>query len=677
VITADRREGTVKGDLDARADYAPLWRSLDRNIPLLAKLVIPLVTVTLAGTMLYAAVIAEQVRSSTDLGYVKDSEAAARNAAAAFARDAANPTALAIHLGDIIQNDPEIVGVWIVNGAQPGVPVVASSRGGDVGNVNLLEPDEVAGAAAGRIVEARETANGKPVLEVVLPAADGYIVVVKTSLDAEAELVGQTVTWIVVAGIVAGLLQVATLTAILQLGVVRRARRMNDVVRAFAGKRTRPRLSEGLEPEGHDVLFNLAREVDIRLVELGERERAGGILGELGMLALQGTPPNELAAKALELTRQAAGLARCVLVETSADGNTLGGIVEGRSLPSVLPLWLHSLVTVSAHSRRPVLSGDLGQDSRFWSSQPDEASIVAAIVPLPGSPDPIAVMVGVAVEGGDIRPASIVLMEAVAATLGESLQRGQAEKARNESEAKSRALSTVSHEIRNPLNAMLGFSSLMLTGAAGPLNEKQQAYVQRIEEAGQHLLRLVTNYLDLARLMAGSMQLQIEPVPVATEVQGVIELMDVTASGKGVSLRWTGATDAVARVDRLRFRQVVLNLVSNAIKFTPAHGQVRVEIGGGSNGVRISVIDTGIGIPADRQHLIFREFGQVRAGDTVQGSGLGLVLTKRLVEAMGGFIRFTSAEGSGTIFDVWLPGERTPALAAQKATVEVAERMAS
>jgi signal transduction histidine kinase len=149
-------------------------------------------------------------------------------------------------------------------------------------------------------------------------------------------------------------------------------------------------------------------------------------------------------------------------------------------------------------------------------------------------------------------------------------------------------------------------------------------------------------------------------VVVGPEVQNVLDLLGPTAAAKHVSLHSEVPPDATARADRLRLRQVLMNLVSNAIKFTSARGHVRVEVAGGSNGVRISVIDTGVGIPADRQHLVFTEFAQLRPDGRNEGSGLGLALTKRFVEAMGGFIRFTSSEGAGTIFDVWLPGEQSP-----------------
>jgi two-component system, cell cycle sensor histidine kinase DivJ len=269
-------------------------------------------------------------------------------------------------------------------------------------------------------------------------------------------------------------------------------------------------------------------------------------------------------------------------------------------------------------------------------------------------------MVGVARPDAHVSAVTVSMMEAVATALGESLQRSEAEKARHESEVKSRALSTVSHEMRNPLNAMLGFSNLLLTGAAGQLNQKQVGYVRRVDEASKHLLRLVNDYLDLSRVMSGSLPVNPEPVLVAPEVESVIELLRPTAEAKSVALHAEVAPNAVAWADRLRLRQVLMNLVSNGIKYTPARGHVRVEVAGGSNGVRISVIDTGVGIPLDRQHLVFTEFAQLRAGEHGEGAGLGLALTKRFVEAMGGFVRFTSSEGAGTIFDVWLPGEQTP-----------------
>jgi signal transduction histidine kinase len=481
-------------------------------------------------------------------------------------------------------------------------------------------------------------------------------------LQGEAQAVQSTLIWVAVAAAVVCAVEVGAMMAILEFGVLRRVRRVRGVVDAFGLGRRSTRLSEGLEPEGRDALFNLARLVDQKLMELSERERAGNVVSELGLLALQGAQPGELSRKALDLTREAADLERCFLVELRGRDTIVKSFDAGGAEISgtKLPVWLNALVRAATQARRPILADSLGEESRYWEAGLEGAAVGAALVPLAGTPDPIGVMVGVARPGAHISGVGISMMEAVATALSESLQRNEAERARHESEIKSKALATVSHEMRNPLNAMLGFSNLLLNGAAGPLNEKQQNYVRRVDDASHHLLRLVNDYLDLARVMAGSLPMQPELVAVAPEVQSVLDMLRPTAEAKNVMLRGEIAPDAVAFADRMRLRQVVVNLVSHAIKFTPARGYVRVEVAGGSNGVRMSVIDTGVGIPAERQHLVFTEFAQLRSDSKGGDAGLGLALSKRFVDAMGGFIRFTSSEGAGTIFDVWLPGERSP-----------------
>ena len=661
MITAKGREGTLEPPVDKRAGYAPLWRYLDRTVPLTAKLVIPVVAVTLVGTLLFGYLIVDQLSRTTEAGYTASANATARGAASAFLQSSGQSQDVTGRLHDEITDEPSVIGVWIVDVMVPGAPVVASSQSGDVGRTDILDAHESQAERTGATLNQRETSNGQPILETVSPVTGGeFAVVVDTSLRAENEAVLQTVLWIVAVGLAIGLLEVASLTTILELGVVRRIRRVHGLVGVLGRGEQRPRLSEGQEPQGHDVLFNLARDVDTKLAELVERERADDVLSDLGRLALQGAGAADLTLRALELTRKAAQLERCFLVETG--GTTVmvnsSGSELGETSQSTLPVWLGALVRAAARARRAVLTDELGEDARFWDTNSGDHAAIAAFVPLAGTPDPIGVIVGIAERGSQITPAALTLMEGVAASLGESLQRTHADKASHESEVKSKALATVSHEMRNPLNAMLGFSNLLLTGAAGPLNEKQETYVRHLDDASKHLLTLVNDYLDLARIMAGSLPMHIESVAVGAEVQSVIELMGPMASAKKVALRPDIAAEAVARADRTRLRQVLVNLLSNAVKFTPAGGYVRVEVAGGSNGVRISVIDTGAGIPADRQHLIFTEFAELRPGQAV--SGLGLALTKRFVESMGGFIRFTSSEGAGTIFDVWMPGDQTP-----------------
>src|SRR5581483_5549133 len=458
--------------------------------------------------------------------------------------------------------------------------------------------------------------------------------------------------------------ELAALIALLEGGTLRRIRRIAHVMDLF-GKTVEPvRLSEGLEPPGRDELFNLARNLDHKLHDLAEHERADTVVSELGQLALEGVEPVQLTRRALEITREAGDLERCFLVDAGGRISVIEGAGphDGSNTEARLPIWLGALARAAAQGRRPVLADGLGQGSRYWEASDGAPSGAAVFVPLAGTPNPIGVMVGVARPGAQITSVTVTMMEAVATALGESLQRTNAEKARHESEAKSKALHTVSHEIRNPLNAMLGFTDLLLSGAAGPLTEKQATYLRRVDEGSHHLLGLVNDYLDLAKVMSGALPVETGPITVAEEVDAVVALLGPTAEAKHVMLHSKVARNVVARADRLRLRQVVMNLLSNAIKFTPANGHVSIEVAGGTNGVRISVIDTGIGIPADRQHLVFTEFAQLGKQKS-EGTGLGLALAKRLVEAMGGFIRFTSAEGAGTIFDVWLPGEQSPVAA--------------
>ena len=191
--------------------------------------------------------------------------------------------------------------------------------------------------------------------------------------------------------------------------------------------------------------------------------------------------------------------------------------------------------------------------------------------------------------------------------------------------------------------------------------------MQQVDSASRHLLSMVNDYLDLSRLVSGALPMQMEAVQIHPEVHEVFELLAPTAHAAQLTMHASVEPGLVAQADRRRLHQVLVNLITNAIRSTPPGGHVRVEAAGGSNGVRVSVIDTGSGIPADRQQLVFVEFADLHPGAAASnGTGLGLALSKQFVEAMGGFIRFTSSEGAGTIFDVWLPGENSPPAAANR-----------
>lgn len=659
MIVADRREGVY---FVPEARIVPFWRRLDRNLPLSVKMAIPIVAITVICTTMFGLFLAQQAGSTVDSSYLASGQAMADAAAADTYSHVSNTAEMNTYLASLVQLQPAVLGARVHRLDVPGFPAVASSVTSEIGQAGLLDSADAFAAERGQTTQYRHTVQGVPVLETVVPVRDAghvvFAVVVRTSLQAETAAVTGTLTLTGLIALLVAVLEMGALYAVMELGVLRRIRRMSVVVHTISTGRGPRRLDEGAEPEGRDALFNLARRMDQALVELDERERAGSVVNELGRLALAGSRPDELTRKSLDLTRQAAGLDRCLLVERVGAGTVVesfGGPNE-RTADATLPVWMGALVRAAITARRPILAHGLGQDSWLMQEDTPIAGARAALVPLPGAPFPNRVMVGIAPVGQGLSSAALTLMGAVATALGESLQRAEAEAARRESEVKSRALSTVSHEMRNPLSAMLGFTDLLLSGSAGELNQKQQQYVRHVHKGSEHLLNLVNDYLDLARLMAGSIPLNVEDIPVATVVTEVLQMLEPTASQKNVMLRSSGTHDAVAHVDRLRLRQVLTNLVSNAIAYTPPRGWVSVEVGHAMAGVRISVVDSGVGIPADRQHLVFTEFAQIRNASVAKsGTGLGLALTKRFVEAMGGTIRFTSAEDAGTCFDVWLP----------------------
>jgi signal transduction histidine kinase/CheY-like chemotaxis protein len=230
------------------------------------------------------------------------------------------------------------------------------------------------------------------------------------------------------------------------------------------------------------------------------------------------------------------------------------------------------------------------------------------------------------------------------------------EELRSASAAKSDFLASMSHELRTPLNAIIGFSELM---RMEPPDRDRVAvpteWIGHVANAGQHLLDLINDVLDLAKVEAG--RLDLDPArfdldAAALEwVGGVRPLAD----RKGVRLSAEGAAGTVT-ADRGRLRQIVYNLLSNAIKFTPPGGEVRVEIARDGEGVRLAVVDTGIGIAPEDHEAVFEEFRQVgRPSDRQPGTGLGLALTRRLVEAHGGRMELESALGAGSRFTVHLP----------------------
>ena len=226
------------------------------------------------------------------------------------------------------------------------------------------------------------------------------------------------------------------------------------------------------------------------------------------------------------------------------------------------------------------------------------------------------------------------------------------------SESKSEFLANMSHELRTPLNAIIGFSEVLQDETFGPLNDRQQRYVGNVLQSGRHLLDLVNDILDISKVEAGRMVLHREDLNLNELLLELGERMSTLSQSKKVDLRVeTDTPSPVINADRGRFSQIMLNLLSNAIKFTPSGGMVRVSYEVHDSAVDIAVTDTGIGIAPEDQERIFEEFEQVDSseGRKQQGTGLGLTLTKRLVELHEGTIRVESEPGKGSTFTVELP----------------------
>lgn len=223
---------------------------------------------------------------------------------------------------------------------------------------------------------------------------------------------------------------------------------------------------------------------------------------------------------------------------------------------------------------------------------------------------------------------------------------------------KSEFLANMSHELRTPLNAIIGFAEVLRDKIAGDLNEEQTDFVNDIHSSGSHLLQMINDILDLSKIEAGKMELQYGVFPVPAAIEEVYTIIKGLASKKHLELKTVILTDMKSiEADRVKFKQVLYNLLSNAIKFTPENGKIVLEAGVMEDMLQVSVSDTGIGMKSDDQQKVFKEFWQADSSFArkYEGTGLGLALTKRIVEMHGGKIWFESEYGKGSIFSFSLP----------------------
>jgi signal transduction histidine kinase len=254
---------------------------------------------------------------------------------------------------------------------------------------------------------------------------------------------------------------------------------------------------------------------------------------------------------------------------------------------------------------------------------------------------------------------------------GERTARTEAERARSALEIvsadKTRFLARMSHELRTPLNAIIGFSEVLAQRSFGPLNPKQAEYVDDVVDSGRHLLALVDDLLDLAKVETGTVELEVGQVALADLLSGSLTLFKEQAGRGQVALRLDAPADlGTIEADARKLKQVVFNLLANALRFTPAGGRVVLGARRTTDRVRIWVSDTGPGIAAEEQEAIFEEFHQGSpAGKGQGGTGLGLPMARRLVELHGGRLGVESVLGAGSTFAAELPVRTQPLGAAE------------
>lgn len=243
---------------------------------------------------------------------------------------------------------------------------------------------------------------------------------------------------------------------------------------------------------------------------------------------------------------------------------------------------------------------------------------------------------------------------------------------------KDEFLASMSHELRTPLNAVLGLTDAMLEGVAGPASDRHRSWLGDIKSSGAHLLGLINDLLDLARIESGQLEIDLQPTSPSDLAEATLRLVHGAALAKGIKLERSIPAELPALVTDARLlRQILLNLLGNAVKFTPRDGQVhfRVRAGVAPDTVEFEVADTGIGIPPDRLADIFQPFVQVDAGLDRQagGTGLGLALVSRMADRLGGSVAVESNLGIGSTFVVVLPSQGSETRDSGEFVLEVAE----
>jgi signal transduction histidine kinase len=361
-------------------------------------------------------------------------------------------------------------------------------------------------------------------------------------------------------------------------------------------------------------------------------------------------------------------IARGDLLECRARAVPAGAVAD--QLPNAIPLDAGSALGTSVLEARPIHVADLAQTADKFP-RTAELGLVHGyrsllIFPLVRETRAIGAISVVRKPPGSFAEKEINLLgtfadQAVIAIENVRLFNEIREKSRQleiANKHKSEFLANMSHELRTPLNAIIGFSEVLQDKMFGELTEEQAEFMGDIHESGKHLLSLINDILDLAKVEAGRMELSLGTFDVACAIDNAMTLIKERATRHGIKLSKDLAPDlGELTADERKVKQILLNLLSNAVKFTPEGGSVKVIAGKAAGGVEIAVSDTGVGIAPEDCEAVFEEFRQVGKDYTrkAEGTGLGLALTRRFVELHGGHITLESEPGKGSTFTVFLP----------------------
>jgi GAF domain-containing protein len=322
-----------------------------------------------------------------------------------------------------------------------------------------------------------------------------------------------------------------------------------------------------------------------------------------------------------------------------------------------------------AQTREPVQIADISDAAAYESRVRDKLLQIGLrallAVPLIAEDQLVGALIVMRKRSGAFADEEVALLQTFATQSALAIQNARlfrelADKSRQlevASQHKSEFLANMSHELRTPLNAIIGFSEVLTDRMFGELNEKQEEYLKDIYASGTHLLSLINDILDLSKIEAGRMELELTEFDLPTAIENALTLVRERAGRRSLTLQ-TNIDDRLGQIqaDERKVRQVVLNLLSNAIKFTPEGGRIEVGAVSKDGAVEISVSDTGIGIAPEDQEKVFEEFRQVgTAAKKIEGTGLGLTLCRKFVELHGGRIWVKSHVGDGSTFTLTIP----------------------